>query len=250
MAAYYNEFDPFAVEWLRRLIKRGLIADGEVDDRSIVDVRPDELRGFTQCHFFAGIGGWSLAARLAGWGDDRPMWTGSAPCQPFSSTGLRKGKSDERHLWPELFRLIRDCKPPVVFGEQVSGAIGDGWLCELTSDMYTQDYETAAIVFKGSIVGADHERERLYWVCDTKSARRERFSVPWSSVSKRDAEGQPEPGNYFAYARNTSEQHKQHILQRDGIPLGMERSLMKGYGNAIIPQAAALFIKSYMSCRP
>lgn len=56
MSAYYNEFEPYAAEWLRNLIKKGLIADGEVDDRSIVDVRADDLRGFTQCHFFAGIG--------------------------------------------------------------------------------------------------------------------------------------------------------------------------------------------------
>jgi hypothetical protein len=60
VAAYYNEIDSFAAAWLRELIKAGLIADGEVDERSIADVRPDDLRGFTQCHFFAGIGGWSV----------------------------------------------------------------------------------------------------------------------------------------------------------------------------------------------
>ena len=250
MSAYYNEFDPFAAEWLRRLIKKGLIADGEVDDRSIIDVQPEDLRGFTQCHFFAGIGGWSFAARLAGWPDDRPLWTGSAPCQPFSSAGKRKGKSDERHLLPELIRIVSECKPPVVFGEQVSGAIGDGWLCDLSSEMQEINYETAAIVFKGSIVGADHERERLYWVCDTKGEGSQRLPFTRNTVQERHAEGQSEPGNYFAYARNTCEEHQQHILQRDGIPLGMERNLMKGYGNAIIPQAAALFIKSYMEARP
>ena len=61
MAAYYNEIDPFAVQWLRNLIAAGHIADGEVDNRSIEDVRPIDLMGFTQCHFFAGIGFWADA---------------------------------------------------------------------------------------------------------------------------------------------------------------------------------------------
>ena len=84
---YYNEHDAKAAAWMRELIKEGLIADGDVDERSIVDVQPGDLAGYTQCHWFAGIGGWSLALRLAGWPDDRPVWTGSCPCQPFSSAG-------------------------------------------------------------------------------------------------------------------------------------------------------------------
>ena len=87
MPAYYNENNRFAAQWLRNLIAAGDIAPGDVDERSITEVRPDDLRGYTQCHFFAGIGGWSAALRLAGWPDDRPVWTGSCPCQPFSAAG-------------------------------------------------------------------------------------------------------------------------------------------------------------------
>lgn len=87
MSAYYNEIDPYAAQWLRNLMDYDLILPGEVDERSIVEVHPDDLKGFTQCHFFAGIGGWSLAARLARWPDDRRLWTGSCPCQPFSVAG-------------------------------------------------------------------------------------------------------------------------------------------------------------------
>jgi hypothetical protein len=64
-AAYYNEFDPQKAAWLRELIKAGLIAPGDVDERSIKDVRPADVMGYTQCHFFAGIGVWSYALRLA-----------------------------------------------------------------------------------------------------------------------------------------------------------------------------------------
>src|SRR5271166_2407104 len=122
MPAYYNEHDPFAAAWLRELIKAGQIAPGEVDERSIEDVLPSEIRGYTQCHFFAGIGVWSYALRQAGWPDDRPVWTGSCPCQPFSVAGKRGGAKDGRHLWPVWFQLIDNVRPPVVFGEQVAAA--------------------------------------------------------------------------------------------------------------------------------
>src|SRR5271168_3827885 len=117
---YYNEIDPFAAQWLRNLISANLIGNGHVDERSIEDVKPSELSGYTQCHFFAGIGGWSYALRLAGWPDDRPVWTGSCPCQPFSAAGKGAGFADERHLWPAFFHLIRECRPGTVFGEQVA----------------------------------------------------------------------------------------------------------------------------------
>ena len=144
MIAYYNEFEPYAAEWLRNLIKQGLIADGEVDERSIVDVQPDDLRGFRQCHFFAGIAGWSYALRLAGWPDDRPVWTGSCPCQPFSAAGKGKGVNDERHLWPEFHRLISECRPPVVFGEQVASKDGLAWLDTVQSEMEASGYAIGA----------------------------------------------------------------------------------------------------------
>src|ERR1700686_5637258 len=118
MTAYYNEIDPYAAQWLRNLIAAGHIAPGDVDERSILDVRGDDLRSYTQCHFFAGIGGWSYALRLAGWPDDRPVWTGSCPCQPFSALGHRRGFAAPRHLWPEQYRLLQICRPSTLFGEQ------------------------------------------------------------------------------------------------------------------------------------
>ena len=171
--AYYNEIDLYAAEWLRNLIKAGHIADGEVDTRSIVDVSPDDLRGFTQAHFFAGIAGWSHALRLAGWSDDRKIWTGSCPCQPFSVAGKGKGTDDERHLWPHFFRLIRGCRPPVVMGEQVAGSAGYGWLDGVRSDLESEGYACDGVDIPACSANAPHIRSRLYWVAHTKHPRRD-----------------------------------------------------------------------------
>jgi len=172
MTAYYNEVDPYAAQWLRNLIAAGHIAPGEVDERSIADVRPDDLAGYRQCHFFAGIGVWSYALRLAGWPDDRPVWTGSCPCQPFSAAGKQSGMSDERHLWPVWFKLIRQCQPDVVFGEQVESAIRHGWLDLVQSDMEGSGYAFGAVGIPAAGFGAPHIRQRLWFVADTLPARR------------------------------------------------------------------------------
>lgn len=163
MTAYYNEIDPYAAQWLRNLMGAGHIAKGEVDERSIVDVRPDDLRGFTQCHFFAGIGVWSHALRSAGWADDRPVWTGSCPCQPFSAAGRQQGTADERHLWPVWFDLIRECRPAIVLGEQVEAAIRHGWLDLVQADMEGSGYACGAVAAPAAGFGAPHIRARLYF---------------------------------------------------------------------------------------
>ena len=187
MAAYYNEIDPFAAQWLRNLINAGHIAPGDVDERSIRDVAVEDLSGYVQCHFFAGIGVWSHALRLAGWPDDRPVWTGSCPCQPFSAAGAQLGTADDRHLWPDWFNLIRQCRPPVIFGEQVEAAINHGWLDLVQADLEGEDYACGAVGMPAAGVGAPHIRQRLWFVADSNDKRRE-----WDSRVGRDAERRAE----------------------------------------------------------
>ncbi|MBA4164324.1 MAG: hypothetical protein C0510_06790 [Erythrobacter sp.] len=164
MTAWYNEPDPYAAAWLRNLIAAGHIAPGVVDERKIQDVEAWELEGYTQCHFFAGIGIWSAALRAAGWPDDMPIWTGSCPCQPFSNAGKRKGTDDDRHLWPYWIALIAERRPAIVVGEQVASKDGLGWLDIVSADLEREDYALGAVDLCAAGFGQAHLRQRLYFV--------------------------------------------------------------------------------------
>lgn len=177
MSAYYNEHDKFSAAWLRELIAADVIAGGEVDERNIQEVRADELRGFTQCHFFAGIGVWSYALRCADWPDDKPAWTGSCPCQPFSVSGKRAGASDGRHLWPYWFPLIRESRPSVIFGEQVASDDGLAWLDLVSSDLERSDYAVGAVDTCAAGFGAPHIRQQLYFVAHAQHAERRQITA-------------------------------------------------------------------------
>ena len=294
---YYNEFDPKAAAWLRELIKAGLIPAGNVDERSITEIKPDELSKYTQCHFFAGIGGWSLALELAGWPSDRPVWTGSCPCQPFSSAGKQLGAADERHLWPAFFNLIRQCRPESVFGEQVATAIGKGWLDGVSADLEQEGYACGATVLGAHSVGSPHIRQRLYWVADANSRGCVEFgqfngskTQPGQQAScgndvggcggvgglvhpfQSRLEGHPghgdhrdQPGrinqdatgstatagslgHWSAYDFLPCTDGKTRRIEPGSFPLAHgipgRVGLLRGYGNAIVPQVAAAFIEA------
>lgn len=290
---YYNEFDPFTAAWLRELISEGLIPSGDVDERDMRTVHPAELRGYTQCHFFAGIGGWSLALGLAGWPEDQRVWTGSPPCQPFSSVGNQLGKDDERHLWPKFFELIAECRPPVIFGEQVAPAIGHGWFDDLRNDMEKEGYAAGMVVLPACSVGAFHKRDRLFFVADRDhagqhpgsgserssgeiqaghDAGRSRTYRPVGDAQRTGLEGHQrpdykvhQPGWVRSHSTGpTAEAGIQLVTCLDGktrpIPVEPEFQplvdgvpnrvgLIRGAGNAIVPQVAAEVIRSFMSIK-
>ena len=187
--SYYNEIDPFAAEMLRNLIKAGHIAPGDVDERSIEDVRPDDLRGYAQCHFFAGVGVWSYALRRAGYPDARPVWTGSCPCQPFSTAGKGAGFADERHLWPHFHWLIEQCRPPIVLGEQVASKDGLAWLDLVSADLEGSGYTSGAVDTCAAGFGAPHIRQRLYWVAYSSGAGRQEQWRRWEQPARSTENG-------------------------------------------------------------
>lgn len=239
MTAYYNEIDPYAVQWLRNLIAAGHIAPGDVDERSIVDVRPDDLRGYTQCHFFAGIGGWSYAARLAGWPDDRPLWTGSCPCQPFSVAGRGLGFSDERHLWPVWCDLIGECRPPVLFGEQSAAA--SEWIILVRGDLAALGYAVAAIPIEAASAGARHRRDRYWIVADAERDEQPR-QKPCGGPSGRVGRV-IEP---FPWDEPWESALSRLRVVGDGLPRSVGAT--DAARNAIVPQVAAEIIIAYMEC--
>jgi DNA (cytosine-5)-methyltransferase 1 len=251
---YYNEHDPKAVAWLRELIKEGHIADGVVDDRSIVDVNPYEITHYKQHHFFAGIGGWSLALRLAGWSDDREVVTNSPPCQPFSSAGTRRGTADERHLWPIFRDILAHLKSSIVFGEQVAGPAGCEWLSRVLVDLENLGFEVGAFNLPACCVGSPQKRQRIFWVADAMRKRRasriRRRGEEAGSESKRlGPESSCSPPRFWPNTPSRGADGKTRRLESGieplahGIPGRVD--LLRGFGNAIVPQVAATFIKAY-----
>ena len=285
MKTYYNEFDPKAAAWLRELITGGHIPAGDVDTRSIVDVKPEDLYGYDQCHFFAGIGGWAYALQLAGWSG--PVWTGSCPCQPFSIAGAQRGTADERHLWPQFARLIAECRPPVVFGEQVASKAGREWLAGVRADLEGMAYAVGAADLCAAGVGSPHIRQRLFWVADTwglglegggeSSGEGSRGSAPWEWRQRSpvhggsggvahptDTTGQQgvpranvgpvSPSNggdgfWSDYELIPCRDGKVRRIEPGTFPLAYGVSgrvgLLRGYGNAIVPEVAAEFVSAF-----
>lgn len=176
-----NDNDRSACAWLRQLVTDGHL-EGQVDERPIQQLQPADLADCRQVHLFCGIGGWPLALQWAGWPSDRPVWTGSCPCQPFSAAGKRRGTDDERHLWPEMLRLIRECRPATVFGEQVASAAGRDWLAGVRADLEELGYAVGAADLCAASLGAPHIRQRLFWVANASSKGRK-----GRGLSKRSA---------------------------------------------------------------
>ncbi len=254
---FYNENDPRMAAWLRELIARRLIPDGVVDERSITEINATDLAVYTQCHFFAGIGGWPLALQLAGWPTDRPVWTGSCPCQPWTNNGLKLGERDPRHLWPVFFDLICKCRPLDVFGEQSADAIGKGWLDGVSADLEGENYACGAAVLGAHSIGAPHIRQRLYWVGHALGEGLEGHAWHGKEIHRpRRVQTQPRgsdspatlPWNeYRRFTGSDGNTRRVGSYSRemvDGVSSRMGR--IHAYGNAIVPQLAAEFIQAYL----
>lgn len=273
MPVLLTDFDPAICAWLRQLVADGLLA-GEVRQADIREIAPEELRSYRRVQFFAGIGGRELALRLAGWPEDLPVWTGSCPCQPFSVAGKRKGADDERHLWPAFRALIAECRPPIIFGEQVASNLGRSWLSAVRSDLERLGYAVGAADLPAASVGAPHPRQRLWWgavhMDDAASVGQE-----WRRRNEREDGGLGDTDGPRSQGLGISRQracqwpawtagvawlgraewwpcgdNKVRPFESgippvaDGVPGRVV--LILGAGNAIVPQVAAAFVTAFM----
>jgi DNA (cytosine-5)-methyltransferase 1 len=163
---------------------------------------------FTHGSLFSGIGGFDLAAEWMGWENIfhcewnafgqkvlKHYWpnaisyedikstdftihrgridilTGGFPCQPYSSAGKRLGKEDDRHLWPEMLRAIREIQPMYIVGENVRGLTnwnGGMVFDEVQADLEAQDYEVLPFLLPACAVNAPHRRDRIWFVAYSK----------------------------------------------------------------------------------
>lgn len=243
----YTDIEPFCVKWLQRLVDAGHLPRGECRQADIRSMDADELRSFTQVHLFCGIGGWPYALKLAGWPADRPVWTGSCPCQPFSNAGRRLATEDERHLWPSMFRLIKESCPSTVFGEQTASDGGREWLAAVRTDLEEVGYEVGAADLCAASEGADHIRQRLWWVADAHGKRQ-------SEPRQHRAHARLHSSILFRQTDRLVDAFRRNAMpflcdSHDGVSAGVAGMLLKGIGNAIVPQVGATFVDAYMQTK-
>ena len=239
----------------------------------------EQMNEKTHLDLFSGIGGFALAARWNGYRtvafcDNEPyaqavlkkhwpdvpchkdireirgdlyagvtLLTGGFPCQPFSVAGKQRGKTDDRYLWPEMLRVIREARPAWIIGENVAGIVNMA-LDQVHTDLEAEGYEVESLIIPACGVDAPHKRDRVWiiarYLADTVSQRR----------CGGDTEGQyaedawKSPGhpwnNPGGVATWLSEPNVGRVAH--GIPNRTHR--LKGLGNAIVPQVAAEIIRN------
>ena len=222
MTAWYNEIDAYCCAWLSNLMDAGLITPGKIDDRSIEEISPADVAGFDRVHWFAGLGGWDFALNLANWG--RRVWTGSCPCQPFSVAGRRQGFDDKRHLWPAWHRLIAECRPSVIFGEQTADA--PQWLGLVHGDMEAMDYAMACVPIEAASAGAYHFRDRYWFVADRDFAR-------VRQIAPAREQSEPQPDSEYgsgALAASDSDSERSQIQIGESSDIGAQRTALARNG--------------------
>jgi DNA (cytosine-5)-methyltransferase 1 len=197
------------------------------------------------------------------------LLTGGFPCQPFSVAGKQRGKEDERHLWPEMLRVISQARPTWVIGENVAGFIPME-LDNCLSDLEGIGYETQAFVIPACAVDAPHRRDRVWIVAHRESTERQRCGNTWAG---RDGltdggedvsdpcilrlQGGENPGSDSQRREKSSDKQPSGLHRSNGtdtrgeavwepepnvgrvahgIPKRVDR--LKGLGNAIVPQVA------------
>lgn len=169
--------------------------------------------------------------------------SGGFPCQPFSVAGNKLGRKDDRHLWPEYFRVIKEFKPSWVVGENVTGIINME-LDNVLSDMESQGYETRTFVIQACTVGARHRRERVFIIgfnAKCRDANREKHvQIESDCFKQRKEKKNIKKGNSRKYELGTKydgekfDSYPDALRKLYGIPNWVDR--LKSLGNAVVPE--------------
>ena len=170
--------------------------------------------------------------------------TGGYPCQPFSVAGQRKGETDDRHLWPEVRRIIKQARPRWVLCENVTGHVTMG-LDEVLSDLASEGYSAEPIIIPACAVGAGHRRERVWIIAHSKCSGWE-GRVENHGVSRGAKTPYSESSNRVASTWGELGECRGSLRESDGLSVQMVRDQCKGAGNAIVPQVAAEILRVMM----
>ena len=169
--------------------------------------------------------------------------TGGYPCQPFSGAGERRGEADDRHLWPEVSRLITAARPRWVLCENVDGHVSMG-LDQVLAELEGKGYSAEPIIIPACAVGAAHRRDRVWIIAHDSSigvSGDQSEEVPRFKILQRGENGRKTEGVRGMPALPSS----QLCGSGDGIPKRVDR--LRGCGNAIVPQVAAEILRVMMS---
>lgn len=191
--------------------------------------------------------------------------TGGFPCQPYSTAGKRLGKADERHLFPEMLRCIKEIKPRWIIGENVRGLVNwNGGLVfhEVYDDLEREGYEVQSFLIPAASVNAPHRRDRIWFVANSKRRGLE-YRSKTTDLSKKEIKTfrkRSEFTNEFKtdssqlYERWRIDKKAEHIVCSgdDGISKRLDsitfskwrKESIKAYGNAIVPQVALQIFKT------
>jgi DNA (cytosine-5)-methyltransferase 1 len=171
------------------------------------------------------------------------LLTGGFPCQPFSCAGKRRGKEDDRFLWPEMLRVVSEAKPTWVIGENVAGFINMG-LDDCIFDLEGEGYEVQAFVIPACAVNAPHRRDRVWIVANRQECRWEEGN----ENAGRPRQGERTQGGGSGFADTDTpwlEVATRLCRVDDGLPRQVDRvNRLKSLGNAIVPQVAYEIMKA------
>ena len=167
--------------------------------------------------------------------------TGGYPCQPFSLTGLRRGEEDDRHLWPEIKRIIRELRsegkqPTWCVFENVYGHLSMG-LDQVLFDLEREGYSCWTFIVPACAVGAAHKRDRVWLVANSQREGWE-GREPDNGIFGSEKEAHTEFSDCLSGTWDEMDRRSRGLRSSDGISVKVVRAECKGYGNAIVPQVA------------